>query len=237
MADRAYTDNANDAEITETGGIDSTQTSFDVSTVTGWVDNMVIQVGGIPSQGGELMKVTDRSTTAITVEREVGDSSGTSHAEGTQVIPAYYSGDFQPHVLSKVKTALTQKDEDTTVSADPHLTTDVPASEDYGVRFRLHLSGVDGGGFAFTFNIPTNATFDWNYDAHSLNGNAHEGLQNQSTIERQITGTESNWVLNIEGHLSTGDGGTFELAWAQDSSSTTLLRLRQGSSMQLFREH
>lgn len=131
----------------------------------------------------------------------------------------------------------------TTLQNDDELFCAVAANITYEVDLFLIYDGATAGDLKFAFTGPTSATLDWVQgglisSADATSGSMFVGASNIGTTNTVVTGAGAGvkLVTMPRGLLITSStAGTFQLQWAQGTSSATATHVFAGSWMRLRR--
>lgn len=158
-------------------------------------------------------------------------------------------------ILVKVKSADTSRSSTITTTADPHINFTLAASATYILDGFLYYSAGSAGDFQVAWSIPTGASGQWLGNgvgtsvasATSAGGTTTDNatswgytLRAESTAmnaARAYGGIDTSTAFGVQlvGTVHSGSGGTFALAWAQNSSSATATKLYTDSWVRLQR--
>jgi len=141
------------------------------------------------------------------------------------------------------KTGSTSATSDTTVDADPHLTSAVDANSTYVGYFVLFMTGTDASDFKYSLTVPTGATgfhvpmglgtAVTDSAAGTLNVN---GTSTFSTTKAVGTDASFTTVAMIHVVVNTSvTAGSVTLQWAQNTSDATATQLFAGSYLLLWK--
>jgi hypothetical protein len=159
--------------------------------------------------------------------------------EITQIITA-----INETSLHVVKTADESVTSSTTLQNDDELFLTVSANAVYEVLVHIIFDAATAGDLKMAFTGPAGATFDWYQGslistADATSGSMYQVAYTLSTTITTTTGAGSgtNMVARPAGRLATvSASGTFNLQWAQGTSSGTATRVRAGSFLSLTRK-
>ncbi len=155
--------------------------------------------------------------------------------------------DPEVHTLPRFTAVRKKADESvtssTTLQDDDELFFNMEPNLYYRVEVSLHFFGATGGDIKAAFSLPSNASARGSWSKLGAGASGPAAVATDTWDARDpttarpagATGAASSSVMLWQGLVDSGDGGEFQVQWAQNSSSGTATTVNAMSYLTAYR--